>query len=187
MRNAIYKIGRSEDIWVRQQWKPSTVCETSPPFMLLCFVLKTENYRGYYMHPETSSLASPADKTRPDVQHKLQVKNPQKIIVVAYKKILLRVDGFFLLFCASNFYSYKTPIIGILANWRFVVKNAPQFSSPILCIKFDSKFRPAFLLIELSTIINIKKKHTERRADEMMRMCIEFSAVEGWLMFRSTD
>lgn len=43
------------------------------------------------MHPETSSLASPADKTRPDVQHKLQVKNPQKIIVVAYQKNTRRI------------------------------------------------------------------------------------------------
>lgn len=45
------------------------------------------------MHPETSSLASPADKPQPDVQHKLQVKNAQKIIVVAHQKKIL--DGFF--------------------------------------------------------------------------------------------
>lgn len=112
MRNAIYKIGRSEDIWVRQQWKPSTVCETSPPFMLRCFVLKTDNSKEYLMHPETSLLASSADKTRTDVQHKLQVKNAQKIIVVAHTQ-KNTIEGFSLLFCASNFYSYKTPIIGI--------------------------------------------------------------------------
>lgn len=52
--------------------------------MLRCFVLKKDNSKEYLMHPETSLLANPADKTRTDVQHKLQVKNAQKIIVVAH-------------------------------------------------------------------------------------------------------